>query len=394
MERYASAEELQQRIGRLQDAMQQKSMAGALIIQRADLFYFSGTGQNGHLFIPESGEPTLMVKKSLSRAKSESALKQIIAYSGTEQLIELVTSQIPENSAIGIEADVLPAALYFRYQKTFENYQLVDLSGIIRQIRAVKSVYEINLMRQAAAVGKLVLDYAKEIIRPGISEVELAGQLEMQARRHGHQGAVRMRGFNQELYFGHVMSGDNAAAVSFFDGPTGGSGLNPSYPQGAGTKKISKNEPILVDFVTVVGGYMVDQTRIFCLGSPAAKLQEAYALAVEIKKTLAERGKAGLCGSALYDLAFAMAEQAGLEQHFMGCPEPVSFVGHGVGIELDELPIIARGFKTELQKGMVFALEPKFIFPGAGTVGIEDTFVVESDNLEQLTTYSDQLQIL
>ena len=394
MESYTPQEELQQRIGKLQERMQQKSLAGALILQRADLFYFSGTGQNGHLFIPASGEPTLLVKKSLDRAKDESALNTTIPYSGTEQLKDLVTSQIPENSAIGVEADVLPAALYFRYQKIFTGYQLVDLSGEIRQIRAVKSAYEINLLRQAAAVGKKVFDYAREIIRPGMSEVELAGGLEMQARRLGHQGTVRMRGFNQELYFGHVMSGDNAAAASFFDGPTGGSGLNPSYPQGAGIRTINKNEPILVDFVTVIGGYMVDQTRIFCLGNPASKLLEAYSLAVEIKKSLAVKGKAGICGSALYDQAFAMAEQAGLDKHFMGCPEPVSFVGHGVGIELDEMPVIARGFKVTLEKGMVFALEPKFIFPGAGTVGIEDTFVVGADNLEQLTICSDQLHIL
>jgi Xaa-Pro aminopeptidase len=106
------------------------------------------------------------------------------------------------------------------------------------------------------------------------------------------------------------------------------------------------------------------------------------------------KGKAGVCGSALYDQAFAMAEQAGLDKHFMGCPEPVSFVGHGVGIELDEMPVIARGFKLTLEKGMVFALEPKFIFPEAGTVGIEDTFAVGADKLEQLTICSDQLQIL
>ncbi len=394
MESYTPQEELQQRIGKLQERMQQKTLAGALILQRADLFYFSGTGQNGHLFIPASGEPTLLVKKSLDRAREESALKTIIPYSGTEQLRDLVTSLIPENSAIGVETDVLPAVLYFRYQKIFAGYQLADLSGEIRQIRAVKSAYEINLLHQAAAVGKKVFDYAREIIRPGMSEVELAGGLEMQARLLGHQGTVRMRGFNQELYFGHVMSGDNAAAASFFDGPTGGSGLNPSYPQGAGIRIINKNEPILVDFVTVIGGYLVDQTRIFCLGNPASKLLEAYSLAVEIKKSLAVKGKAGICGSALYDQAFAMAEQAGLDKHFMGCPEPVSFVGHGVGIELDEMPVIARGFKVTLEKGMVFALEPKFIFPGAGTVGIEDTFVVGADDLEQLTICSDQLQIL
>ncbi len=391
---HATTAELQQRISKMQEALQEESLAGALIVQRADLFYFSGTGQNGQLFIPASGEPILLVKKSLDRAKSESALSKIIAYSGPEQLKELVACQIPENSSIGIEADVIPAVLYFRYQKTFNKYKLVDLSGIIRRIRSIKSAYEINLMRQSAAIGTLVFNYAREILRPGLSEVELAGELEMHARHHGHQGAVRMRGFNQELYFGHVMSGDNAARASFFDGPTGGTGLNPSYPQGAGTRLIRKNEPILIDFVTVLGGYMVDQTRIFCLGSPAVELQEAYALAVEIKNALAERGKDGICGSELYDLAIVMAKQAGLDQHFMGCPEPVSFVGHGVGIELDELPVIARSIKNELKKGMVFALEPKFVFPGVGTVGIEDTFAVGSDSLEQLTEYSDQLQIL
>ncbi len=386
--------ELQQRIGKLQEEMKKNALAGALLLQRADLFYFSGTGQNGHLFIPASGEPTLLVKKTLARARTESALKEVIAYSNMEQLKDLVNSQVPEESAIGIEADVLPTALYFRYKNTFKGHQLVDLSGAIRQIRAVKSADEINLMRRAAKVGKLVLDHAQEIIRPGMSEIELAGQLEMIARHQGHQGAVRMRGFNQELYFGHVMSGDSAAVASFFDGPTGGSGLNPSYPQGAGVRTINKNEPILIDFVTVIGGYMVDQTRIFSIGKPAAKLREAYSLAVEIKKSLAESGKEGLCGSVLYEQASKMAKQAGLEQHFMGYPEPVSFVGHGVGLELDELPIIAKNIKITLKQGMVFALEPKFIFPGKGTVGIEDTFVVGADNLQQLTTYSDQLQIL
>jgi Xaa-Pro dipeptidase len=224
--------------------------------------------------------------------------------------------------------------------------------------------------------------------------VELAGQLEFHARTLGHQGAVRMRGFNQELYFGHIMSGDNAAAISFFDGPTGGSGLNPSYPQGAGKEIIRANEPILVDFVSVLGGYMVDQTRIYSIGEPPAYLLEAYNQAVKIKKSLAAAGKPGVRGSLLFEQAEQMAREAGLANHFMGYTEKVSFVGHGVGIELDELPVIARGLDTLLEEGMVFALEPKFIFPGEGTVGIEDTFVVGKDNLKQITGFSDQLQII
>lgn len=388
------AKEISRRIAKLQDQLQQHSIAGALIVQRVDLFYFSGTAQNAYLFIPAEGDSTLIVKRSLARAREESSLKQIIPYEGMDQLAALISDLIPKGSAIGLETDVLPASLYFRYQKVLDGYRMTDTAKIIRLIRAVKSDYEIGLMKKAARVGKEVFDYAAQIIKPGLREIELAGELELKARKLGHQGAVRMRGFNQELYFGHVMSGENASTSSFFDGPTGGSGLNPSYPQGAGHNVINKNEPILVDFVTVLEGYMVDQTRIFSLGRPAPQLQTAYDLAVNIKNTLTELGKPGVNGSSLYQKAAAMVKKAGLEKHFMGCLEKVSFVGHGVGLELDELPVIAHGLDIMLEKGMVFALEPKFVFPGEGTVGIEDTFVVGSERLEQITVFSDQLQVI
>jgi Xaa-Pro dipeptidase len=387
-------EELQRRITKLQKVMQKDGIGGALLLQRADLFYFSGTGQDAHLFIPAEGEPALIVKKSLVRAESESALDKITSFRGWDKLAALIRDSVSAGSKIGMETDVLPASLFFRYQKMLGEFEVTDISKSIRQIRAVKSDYEIGLMEKAAEVSRSVFNHALSVIRKGLSEVELAGQLEFHARTLGHQGAVRMRGFNQELYFGHIMSGDNAAAISFFDGPTGGSGLNPSYPQGAGQEIIRANEPILVDFVSVLGGYMVDQTRIYSIGEPPAYLLEAYNQAVKIKKSLAAAGKPGVRGSLLFEQAEQMAREAGLANHFMGYTEKVSFVGHGVGIELDELPVIARGLDTLLEEGMVFALEPKFIFPGEGTVGIEDTFVVGKDNLKQITGFSDQLQII
>lgn len=386
--------ELQDRIGKLQQELRRESIAGALLVQRADLFYFSGTGQNAHLFVPAEGEPLLLVKKSLARAKEESALELVTAADGLKQVTALIAEKIPKGSSIGLETDVLPANLYFRYHKLLEGYKLADLSGAVRRIRAIKSKYEISLMRQAAEVATAVFDYARQIIRAGMREIELAGQLEMQARRLGHQGAIRMRGFNQEIYFGHIMSGADAAVASFFDGPTGGSGLNSSYPQGAGMSLIKKRAPILIDFVTVLGGYMVDQTRIFSIGEPASHLREAYTQAVLIKHTLAGLGKEGACGSDLYHQAWEMVSLAGLEKHFMGCGEQVSFIGHGVGLELDELPVIARNLAMPLTENMVFALEPKFIFPGEGVVGTEDTFFVGPEKLEPITCYSDDLQII
>jgi Xaa-Pro dipeptidase len=387
-------EELKKRLTKLKAEMKKADFAAALIIQRADLFYFSGTGQSAHLFIPVNGEPSLIVRKSLTRAREESSLENVIPFTGWDKLLELINSEIPAGSRIGVEADVLPANLYFRYKKLLNGFQLADISMLIRQIRSVKSPHEIELMKKAADISRSVLEHAKAVIRKGMTEIELASLLEQHARKLGHQGSVRMRGFNQELYYGHIMTGGNASAVTFFDGPTGGSGLNPSFPQGAGISIISNNEPILVDFVSVYGGYMVDQTRIFSLGSPSPHLVEAYNQALKIKHRLIEMGKPGTAASLLYDKADELAAQAGLANHFMGYVEKVNFVGHGVGLELDELPVIARGVDHLLEEGMVFALEPKFIFPGEGTVGIEDTFVVGCSKLEQLTDYSDQLEIL
>ena len=387
-------EELEKRIGKLQAVMQEEEIGGALLVQRADLFYFSGTGQNAHLFIPVEGEPTLIVKKSFLRARQESALKNIEPFHDWNKLLTLVAGSIPAGAKIGLETDVIPANLYFRYQKMLSSYEIVDISRPVRQIRAVKSPYEISLMKEAAKIGEAVFNHARQVIREGMSEVDLAAQLESRARSLGHQGAVRMRGFNQEIYYGHIITGENAAAISFFDGPTGGSGLNPSFPQGAGRSIISRNDPVLIDFVFIYGGYIVDQTRIFCLGEPPLHLHEAYRQAVLINNTLAEIGRPGRPASALFQKAETMAAEAGLENHFMGYTEKVSFIGHGVGLELDELPIIAQGHDQPLQKGMVFALEPKFIFPGEGAIGIEDTFFVDSEGLTKLGSFSDQLQIL
>ncbi len=386
--------ELQKRIDKLQAAMRKKQINAVLLSQRADLFYFSGTGQNGLLLVPAEGEPTLFIIKSVARAQQESALKDIIPFPGWKELVDLIEEKIPSTTSIGLELDVLPAKLYLRYQEKLQNYRLVDISSAIRKIRSIKSELEIGLMKEAARISTSVFTHARNTIKEGMAEVELAGHLEFHARTLGHQGAVRMRGFNQELYFGHVLAGENAATISFFDGPTGGSGLNPSFPQGAGAVVIRENEPVLIDFVSVLRGYMVDQTRIFCLGEPPLHLREAHRQAIRIKNTLAEIGKPGLKCSELYDKAEQMAREAGLANHFMGYVERVNFVGHGVGIELDELPIIAPGYDEPLEEGMVFALEPKFIFPSEGTVGIEDTFMVGREGLVQLTNFNEELQVI
>ena len=391
---YTPCEELLKRIENLKAALSHKKLQGALIIQKADLFYFSGTCQNAHLFVPVDGEPVLMVKESLARAQKECALANIESLQSLKHMAAKIISMLGKNGSLGLELDVLPANNYLYYKKLLSPLKVEDISLAIRKIRMVKSDYEIERLKDAAELNFKMFSTVAEILEEGLTEVEVASQLEAVYRRNGHQGPVRMRGFNQEIHYGHLLSGWNLSYPSFFDGPTGGTGLNPSYPQGAGFKKIRKNEPVMVDYVGVLNGYMVDQTRIFSIGELSPKLIKAYEVAMGIKKKIIAETRPGVNGKDLYDMAFNMAAEAGLHDHFMGPDERIKFIAHGVGIELDELPVIAKNFDFILEKGMVLALEPKFIFGAEGAVGIEDTLVITESGLQSITYFSNEIQVL
>lgn len=386
--------ELQSRISRLQQLMADAKVPVALITQRIDLFYFSGTAQDGYLLVPFSGPPHLLIRKNLSRARRESNLESVEPLSGWDHLQSVILKAFPptaggrENGlekSLGLELDVLPTNLYLRLGRLLPGINLVDISPAIKRVRAVKSPYEIELIRKAADLSEQMFSYARAILSEGITELQLASRLEAFVRSRGHQGAVRMRNFNQELFYGHVLSGKSGAVPTFFDGPTGGSGINPSYPLGAGYKPVVSGEPVLIDFVTVLEGYMVDQTRLFWLGNLPENLHRAYRLAQEITRSLIPLGAAGAGSRELYLHACMLSDNAGLGDYFMGHESKANFIGHGVGLELDELPVITGAVDFTLDEGMVFALEPKFVFPDQGAVGIEDTFVVRPHGLEQLT---------
>lgn len=386
--------ELEARTAKLQQMLREKDLDGAVIMQNADLFYFSGTAQRSHLFIPAEGEPALMVRKSYDRAVLESNIKNIFSMTNIKKLPgELESIAGRKLKRVGFELDVLPASLYFYYRSLLNTLEITDISGLIRNVRAVKSPFEIEVIKDAAELNRNMFSHVREFLHEGINEVEFASKLEAVYRQGGHQCFIRMRGFNLEIVYGHLMSGSNLAVPSFFDGPTGGSGLNPSFPQGSGLKVIGRNEPVMVDYVGVKDGYMVDQARIFCIGELPVKMQKSYEVALEIQEMVKENAKPGKQCSELYESALRIADKNGLKEHFMGFPEPVAFIGHGVGIELDELPVLARGFNMPLEEGMVFALEPKFVFP-EGAVGIENTMTVTSGGAVNLTVFDESIGVL
>ncbi|WP_228723395.1 M24 family metallopeptidase [Desulfosediminicola flagellatus] len=390
------ASELYARVEKLQHSLQKKDCDAALIVQKTDLFYFSGTSQQGWLYVPVEGAPLLMVFKEYERAVAESELHEVVSLVSPKKMPEALVERgyvLPKT--IGMELDVLPANLYFQYDSIFKDSQIVDVSIDIRLIRAVKSDYELGIIGKACALSDKVAARVPELLKEGRTEVEVAGELEAYARSFGHQGIVRMRLFGSELFYGHLMSGPAAAVPSYLASPTGGEGVSGLIGQGAGFKKICKNEPILVDYVFALDGYISDHARIFAIGELPDELLEAHRAMLEIQEAASKLALPGVETGELYDQMIALAEKKGYGEKFMGVGErKIRFTGHGVGLELDEFPFIAKGQKLKLEAGMVIALEPKMIFPGVGVVGIENTHRVTDKGLERLHHLDDQIRFI
>lgn len=388
--------ELEGRIEKLQRKLDENKIDGTLILQKADLFYFAGTIQDAHLYVPVDNDPILMVYKDLERARSESSIKNIVPLKNTGQIYSLLHDNgyaLPR--ILGMELDVLPANLYFNYKNLFEHSKIVDISHHLRLIRAVKSAYEIDLILKAARLSDQVADSVKEFLHEGITEIELAGKIEARARKLGHPGIVRMRLWGSELFYGHLMAGPCAAVPSYLSSPTGGTGISPSVAQSSGLRPIQRGEPVLVDYVFVLNGYMSDHARIFALGNLPDDLIRAHEAMLKVHNVIKKEAKPKVKAGKLYDMALELTKELGYEEYFMGVGDRrIRFVGHGLGLELDEYPFLAKGQDLELEKGMTVALEPKLIFPEKGVVGIENTHVVTDEGLKQLTHFDERIVIL
>jgi len=390
------AAELNRRIASLQAHLLQGNVDAALILQATDLYYFSGTTQQGHLYVPMEGDPILMVRKSIERAQAESNLGMVRPLAGLSQIQQILQAHgCAAPHTLGMELDVLPVNLYRKYQHLFAGAEIVDISHAIRMVRSIKSAFEIEHMTRAAKRADQVASFVKEELSAGITEVALAGRIEARARKLGHQGMVRMRLWGSEMFYGHLMAGAAAAVPSALSSPTGGAAMSPAFSQGPGFNTIHPHEPILLDYVFAYLGYLADHTRIFSLGKLAPELMGAHQVMLNLQSLLKEKMLPGVSAGDVYDMAIDFVDRAGYGDYFMGAEKQrIRFIGHGIGLELDEYPFLAKGQQLPLQEGMVIALEPKLVFPGKGVVGIENTHLVTADGLQTLTRYPDEIEIL
>jgi len=388
--------ELHERVNRLQARLQAENLDAAFILENTDLFYFAGSMQQGIFAVPAQGEPVYLVRRNYRRAREESAWTEILPMGGFQELpAALAAHGHTEFKMVGLEWDVLPVNIYRRLRKLFPAADFADISMLLREIRMLKSAYELDCFRRAGALALAVNRQIPVLLQSGKPELFLSAEIENLYRRAGHQGLLRMRAFNAEMYFGHVYAGENGALHTFLDSCTGGSGVTTACPQGAGWKTLVPHEPIGVDYAATCEGYTLDHTRVFSIGPLPPELQGAYAAAVEIQDEIIKKALPGASCAELYALAVAMAAEIGLGENFMGYGrEQVKFIGHGIGLEIDELPVLGQGSPFTLTEGMVFALEPKFIFPGKGMVGLENAWHVTAGGPERLSPIPDDLVIV
>jgi Xaa-Pro aminopeptidase len=387
---YIPLEEIESRLDRVKAGMQQQGTDGLLVAQKMDFYYLSGTTQDGLLFLPSEGNPLLMIKRELERAKVESPIKEVTALKSLRDipsLIQTYCSRLPHR--LGLELDVLPVKDYLKLQELFPGISFMDASPILRETRKIKSPFEVDLMRVAGKIGKRVYQEARKILKEGMTEIEFGGLLEAIAKKHGHEGLLRMRSFNYEAYTWHVLSGATGGIVSQSDSPMGGLGLSPAFPVGASLKRMKAREPILVDFGTCYHGYQVDETRMFSIGKMKQKFIDAYKACREIHDAVLEETRPGADCEAVFMKTLSLAEKLGYRDSYLGPPGlQTCFIAHGIGLELNEYPFIAKGQSYPLERGMTFAVEPKIVFPGEGSVGIENTVAVTENGYEVLTPAS------
>jgi Xaa-Pro dipeptidase len=382
--------ECRRRLDAFRETLSAQELDGAVLVHATDVFYLSGTRQNAALWVPAAGDAVLLVRKSLERARVESPLADVRPFPSSKEL----AAALGRPRRVGFTFDVAPGAVE-RFWARALGAELADVSAPLRVQRSVKSAWELDRMRETAELLCGVFGELPAFLRAGMREVDLAAEIECRMRKAGNEGSPRLRGFNQEFFMGLALAAGSATAPSYFDGPVTGRGLSPSSPLGASVEPIPRDVPILLDYTAMKAGYVTDMTRIAVCGRLAPELARAFEVSLAIQEEVARSLRPGAIPSELWGRAKALAEAEGLGDRFMGPPgAQARFVGHGVGLELDELPVLAPGFDVPLQLGQVLAVEPKFVLPGLGAIGIENTWAVADAGGARLTELPDTVVAL
>lgn len=391
-------EEMHNRITRCQRFLQElcPDASGLLISNRINIYYCTGTFANGYLWLPREGEPILFVRKALERARLESPSLTSKDFRSFSTLSQYFTEYGHTPAVIALEFGNMPYDIVLRLKEKLADTSLVPGDMVLTRARACKSEWELRKMRQAGKIHEqAMLDYLPGAITPGMSEHEIGIKLYTFFLNNGYGGPTRMGGFAQELFIGNVTAGMNGDFPNSFNGPQGNLGIHPATPYGGSKSPWERNTLLTIDAGYTFQGYNTDKTTVYFGGKSKdipPMVQEAHDCCLAIEMAIARALRPGAIPSKLYEEALALAENAGQSAGFMGLgTNKVPFLGHGIGLVVDEWPVLAKRFDLPIETGMTLAIEPKITVPGYGMVGTENTYEVTPDGGVSLTGAPSQL---
>jgi len=378
METEVTKLELETRVKRLCSALSEKrpDWDTAIILSRVNQYYFTGTMQDGLLVIKNTGTTKYFARRSYERAREESPLHCIYPMESYGDVAQVIGKEIGNTF---VETEILTVGILERLKKHFSIKHLYPIESIIFGIRAVKSPYELYWMIEAGKQHKHLLDeVAPSILREGMSELDFTAELYEKMLKLGFHGVSRFYRFQTEMIAGQIGFGENSLVPTNFDGPGGMRGMCPAVPLiGSRERKLKKGDLVFVDIGFGMNGYHSDRTQVYMFGAnPSAEVIKAHRGCMEVQRRAAELLIPGNIPAEIYNIVMENLDGDFLN-NFMGFGKrKVKFLGHGIGLHIDELPVIAHGFKSQLQENMVIALEPKKGIAGIGMVGVEDTYIV------------------
>lgn len=378
------------KLERIQKIIVEKQMDACIITSSVNQYWLCGFIFDGYIYIQPEGNPILFIRRPLNIDH-----EWVVYIRKPEQIYELLQNlKQPTPNRLLLETDYLSYNFTLRLQKALYVEEIANISIELRKLRMIKTQYELLQIRKSAEIHSLVYNKIPSLYRKGMTDIELQIEIEREMRLHGSIGIFRSYGENMDIYMGSLLAGDNAQATSPFDYALGGGGISPILPLGANGTLLNPGTTIMVDMAGNYTPYMDDMTRTFIVEGAPEIAYLAHSISIDIHKTIKEISKSGTSCSKLYNVALEIVKKNNLEQYFMGTTQQAKFIGHGVGLEINEPPVLTPRSNEILEEGMAFALEPKFVLPGIGAVGIENTYIVNEKGIENITICEEELIIL
>ncbi|MDI3256414.1 MAG: Xaa-Pro peptidase family protein [Kyrpidia sp.] len=384
------------RMRTLQKQMGHGGFDAALIMQPRDLFYYAGTAQPANLWIPVAGEPILFTRRAHALARGATWIRRTVEGNSYADLRRSLTEigALPKGGAVlGVELDVVPAALVNSLARHFADVTLKNVSPLIVRQRFVKDPAEVARIREAVEAWEEGHRQVLSRLVPGRAEYEIAAAMEYGVRNAGGDGVVWFRRWDGCLPGGGIVSsGPNAWVVSGHAMTVTGVGMNQGLPWGASDRRVERGDLVVVDYGVTKGAYHADMARTYCVGKPSTKQQGLWDRLIELHHTVIERIRPGVTGEELYRIGAEAADKMGMTEYFMGVgADRGTYIGHSIGLEVDDWPVLGEGSRDPLVPGAVVTIEPKFMIPGLGAVMVEDDILVTEEGHEMVSTLGHEL---